>query len=90
MSNSAASLQGKAALATGAVTGIGKAIAAAGARVVVNHDHTPEPAEKVVVGIETAGGPRSRSPPTSAAGPNARRWSSSFSPAGCHAERGVS
>ena len=59
MSNSAASVQGKAGPVTGAVTGIGKAIAAAlaaaGARVVVNHDHAPEPAGKVVVGIETAG-----------------------------------
>lgn len=47
MSNSAASLQGMAALVTGAATGIGKAIAAAlaaaGARVVVNHNHTPNP-----------------------------------------------
>jgi len=59
VSNSAASVQGKAGPVTGAVTGIGKAIAAAlaaaGARVVVNHDHAPEPAGKVVVGIETAG-----------------------------------
>jgi 3-oxoacyl-[acyl-carrier protein] reductase len=54
------SLAGKAALVTGAATGIGKAIAAglaeAGARVVVNHPHTPEPAAKVVADIEAAGG----------------------------------
>jgi 3-oxoacyl-[acyl-carrier protein] reductase len=54
------SLAGKAALVTGAATGIGKAIAAglaeAGARVVVNHPHTPEPASKVVADIEAAGG----------------------------------
>jgi len=60
MSNSAATLEGKTALVTGAATGIGKAIAAAlaaaGARVVVNHNHTPEPAEKVVAGIEATGG----------------------------------
>ena len=60
MSTSAPPLKGKAALVTGAVTGIGKAIAAAlaaaGARVVVNHNHTPEPAEKVVADINAAGG----------------------------------
>ena len=54
------SLAGKAALVTGAATGIGKAIAAglaeAGARVVVNHPHTPEPAAKAVADIEAAGG----------------------------------
>jgi 3-oxoacyl-[acyl-carrier protein] reductase len=53
-------LDGKTALITGAATGIGKAIAAtiadAGARVVVNHDHTPEPAAEVVAEIEAAGG----------------------------------
>ena len=46
MSDPAASLGGKCALVTGAATGIGKAIAttlaAAGAQVVVNHNHTPE------------------------------------------------
>jgi NAD(P)-dependent dehydrogenase (short-subunit alcohol dehydrogenase family) len=60
MSTSATSLQGKAALVTGAATGIGAAIAAAlaaaGAAVVVNHNHTPEPAEKVVADIQAAGG----------------------------------
>ena len=60
MSSSATSLVGKAALVTGAATGIGKAIAAefaaAGAQVVINHPHTPEPAEKVAAGIRVAGG----------------------------------
>jgi 3-oxoacyl-[acyl-carrier protein] reductase len=60
MSKSTTSLQGKAALVTGAATGIGKAIAvalaAAGAQVVVNHNHTPEPADKVVAGITAVGG----------------------------------
>jgi 3-oxoacyl-[acyl-carrier protein] reductase len=54
------SLAGKTALVTGAATGIGKAIAsalaAAGARVVVNHPHTPEPAAAVVADIAAAGG----------------------------------
>jgi 3-oxoacyl-[acyl-carrier protein] reductase len=54
------SLAGKTALVTRAATGIGKAIAAAlaaaGARVVVNHPHTPEQAGQVVTGIEAAGG----------------------------------
>jgi 3-oxoacyl-[acyl-carrier protein] reductase len=53
-------LAGKTALVTGAATGIGKAIAgalaAAGARVVVNHPHTPEPAAAVVAAIAAAGG----------------------------------
>jgi 3-oxoacyl-[acyl-carrier protein] reductase len=60
MSQSTTSLAGKAALVTGAATGIGKAIvgalAAGGARVVVNHPHTPEPAAAVVADIEAAGG----------------------------------
>jgi 3-oxoacyl-[acyl-carrier protein] reductase len=45
---------------TGAATGIGKAIAgalaAAGARVVVNHPHTPQLAAAVVADIQAAGG----------------------------------
>ena len=53
-------LDGKTALVTGAATGIGEAIAtalaAAGAQTVVNHNHTPEPAEKVVADIQAAGG----------------------------------
>ena len=60
MSNPAASLGGKCALVTGAATGIGKAIAttlaAAGAQVVVNHNHTPESAEKLVAAINEADG----------------------------------
>jgi 3-oxoacyl-[acyl-carrier protein] reductase len=53
-------LAAKTALVTGAATGIGKAIAAAlaaaGASVVVNHNHMPEPAGKVVAEITAAGG----------------------------------
>ena len=60
MSKSTTSLQGKAALVTGAATGIGKAIAAAlaaaGASVVINHNHTPEPAARAMAEIITAGG----------------------------------
>jgi 3-oxoacyl-[acyl-carrier protein] reductase len=60
VSGPVASLDGKSALVTGAATGIGKAIAtalaAAGARVAVNHNHTPEPAEKVAAAISAAGG----------------------------------
>ena len=45
---------------TGAATGIGKAIAAAlavaGASVVINHNHTPEPAGQAVAEITAAGG----------------------------------
>ena len=53
-------LAGKVALVTGAATGIGKAIAAvlaaAGANVVINHNHTPDLAGKLAAGIEAAGG----------------------------------
>jgi 3-oxoacyl-[acyl-carrier protein] reductase len=53
-------LAGKVALVTGAATGTGKAIAAAlaaaGANVVINHNHTPDLAGMVAAGIETAGG----------------------------------
>jgi 3-oxoacyl-[acyl-carrier protein] reductase len=58
--NDATPLAGKAALVTGAATGIGKAIAAAlaaaGAGVVINHNHMPEPAHEVVAEITAAGG----------------------------------
>lgn len=54
------SLAGKVAIVTGAATGIGKAIAgtlaAGGASVVVNHNHTPQPAETVVADIRASGG----------------------------------
>ena len=62
MSSSAfvSSLEGRAALVTGAATGIGRAIAgalaAAGAQVVVNHNHTPDLAEKAAAEINEAGG----------------------------------
>jgi 3-oxoacyl-[acyl-carrier protein] reductase len=53
-------LADKTALVTGAATGIGKAIAAelaaAGASVVINHNHTPELADKVVAEITATGG----------------------------------
>lgn len=55
-----AALQGKAAIVTGAATGIGKAIALAlgraGAKVVVNHLDTPDPAEEVARDIAGSGG----------------------------------
>jgi 3-oxoacyl-[acyl-carrier protein] reductase len=58
--NDATSLAGKTALVTGAATGIGRAIAAelaaAGASVMINHNHTPEPADKVVAEIIAAHG----------------------------------
>jgi NAD(P)-dependent dehydrogenase (short-subunit alcohol dehydrogenase family) len=48
----APALAGKVALVTGAATGIGKAIAAAlaavGANVVINHNHTPDLAGTVI------------------------------------------
>lgn len=48
------------ALVTGAATGIGRAIAAdlaaAGAHVVINHPHTPQPAAAAVAAISAAGG----------------------------------
>jgi 3-oxoacyl-[acyl-carrier protein] reductase len=57
---SAAPLAGKTALVTGAATGIGRAIAgalaAAGANVVINHNHMPAPAGKVLAEITAAGG----------------------------------
>jgi len=60
MNQPATSLTGKTALVIGAATGTGQAIAAAlaasGARVVINHPHTPELADKVVAGIEASGG----------------------------------
>lgn len=60
MSPPAGALSGKTALVTGAATGIGKAItmalAARGARVMVNHNHTPESAARVVADIDAAGG----------------------------------
>jgi 3-oxoacyl-[acyl-carrier protein] reductase len=53
-------LEGRTALVTGGATGIGKAIALAladvGARVMVNHNHTPEPADAVVAQITESGG----------------------------------
>ena len=53
-------LEGKVAVVTGAATGIGRAIAqrlaADGARVVINHNHTPEPAGLVARAIEKEGG----------------------------------
>jgi glucose 1-dehydrogenase len=58
--NSSPSLKGQSALVTGADSGIGKgvafALAAAGARVVVNYAHTPDAAEEVVAQIKEAGG----------------------------------
>jgi NAD(P)-dependent dehydrogenase (short-subunit alcohol dehydrogenase family) len=56
----AAPLPGKTALVTGAATGTGRviagALAGAGANVVINHNHVPEPAGKVAAEITAAGG----------------------------------
>jgi len=63
--NDATPLAGKAALVTGAATGIGKAIAAAlaaaGAGVVINHNHMPEPAHEVLAGDHCGRGQGDRS-----------------------------
>jgi NAD(P)-dependent dehydrogenase (short-subunit alcohol dehydrogenase family) len=71
-------LSGKTALVTGAATGIGKAIAvalaAAGASVVINHNHTPDLAEIVAAEITTAGAQRPPPRPTSAHGLSTSRW----------------
>jgi 3-oxoacyl-[acyl-carrier protein] reductase len=54
------SLAGRVAIVTGAATGIGKAIASAlaarGAPVVVNHNHTQQAADTVVTDIRASGG----------------------------------
>ncbi len=53
-------LNGQIALVTGAGSGIGAAVAVAlaeaGATVVINHPHVPQPAEQIVSQIESAGG----------------------------------
>ncbi|HUK73579.1 MAG TPA: SDR family NAD(P)-dependent oxidoreductase [Streptosporangiaceae bacterium] len=77
----AISLGVKTALVTAAATGIGTAIAAdlaaAGARVVINHLATPELADTAVGEIEAGGGTAlaiAPSPPTSAAGRSTGPW----------------
>jgi glucose 1-dehydrogenase len=58
--NVSESLKGQVAIVTGAGSGIGAAIAIAfaeaGATVVINHPHTPQPAESIVLQIQSKGG----------------------------------
>jgi NAD(P)-dependent dehydrogenase (short-subunit alcohol dehydrogenase family) len=51
---------------------IAAALAAAGANVVINHNHTPDLAGTVVAASKRPAGQRSVSPPTSPAGPSTR------------------